>query len=114
MLNIVGEGMRGGAYEQNINDMDPKMAAFVAKANKDIVVGFKVAHYQGAEWQPVDRAVEAGKLANMPVMVDFGGNTPPLSIEELFMKHLRPGDIYTHLYFARRQCKGNRCRYGHQ
>ncbi|HNP21120.1 MAG TPA: amidohydrolase/deacetylase family metallohydrolase [Panacibacter sp.] len=98
LLNIVGEGMRGGAYEQNINDMDPKMAAFVAKANKDIVVGFKVAHYQGAEWQPVDRAVEAGKLANMPVMVDFGGNTPPLSIEELFMKHLRPGDIYTHTY----------------
>lgn len=97
-LNIVGEGMRGGAYEQNINDMDPKMAALVAKANKDIVVGFKVAHYQGAEWQPVDRAVEAGKLANMPVMVDFGGNTPPLSIEELFMKHLRPGDIYTHTY----------------
>ena len=38
------------------------------------------------------------KLANMPVMVDFGGNTPPLSIEELFMKHLRPGDIYTHTY----------------
>jgi dihydroorotase len=34
----------------------------------------------------------------MPVMIDFGGNTPPLSIEELFMKHLRPGDIYTHTY----------------
>jgi dihydroorotase len=98
LLNIVGEGMRGGAYEQNINDMDSKMAAFVAKQYKDIVVGFKVAHYQGAEWQPVDRAVEAGKLANMPVMVDFGGNTPPLSIEELYMKHLRPGDIYTHTY----------------
>jgi len=34
----------------------------------------------------------------MPVMIDFGGNNPPLSIEELFMKHLRPGDIYTHTY----------------
>jgi len=31
-------------------------------------------------------------------MVDFGGSTPPLSIEELFMKHLRPGDIFTHCY----------------
>src|SRR6266705_5147963 len=30
-LNIVGEGMRGGAYEQNLNDMDARMAAFVAK-----------------------------------------------------------------------------------
>lgn len=97
-LNIVGEGMRGGAYEQNTFDMDPKMAAFVAKANKEYIVGFKVAHYNGAEWTPVDRVVEAGKLANMPVMVDFGGNNPPLSIEELYMNHLRPGDIYTHTY----------------
>ena len=31
-------------------------------------------------------------------MIDFGGNNPPLSIEELYMKHLRPGDIYTHTY----------------
>jgi dihydroorotase len=97
-LNIVGEGMRGGAYEQDINDMDPKLTAMVAKQYKDIIVGFKVAHFSGPEWIPVDRAVEAGKLANMPVIVDFGGNTPPLSIEELFMKHLRPGDIYTHTY----------------
>ena len=98
LLNIVGEGMRGGAYEQNENDMDSKMSAFVAKQYKDIVVGFKAAHFNGPEWTPVDRAVEAGKLANIPVMIDFGGNTPPLPIEELFMKHLRPGDIYTHTY----------------
>jgi dihydroorotase len=31
-------------------------------------------------------------------MIDFGGNNPPLSIEELFMKHLRPGDIFTHAF----------------
>jgi dihydroorotase len=97
-LNIVGEGMRGGAYEQNIHDMDPKMAAFAANQYKEQVVGFKVAHYSGADWTPVDRVVEAGRLANMPVMIDFGGNNPPLSIEELYMKHLRPGDIYTHTY----------------
>jgi dihydroorotase len=98
LLNIVGEGMRGGAWEQNMNDMDAKMSAFVAKQYKDYVVGFKVAHYIGPEWAPVDRAVEAGNLANVPVMIDFGGNNPPLSIEELYMKHLRPGDIYTHTY----------------
>lgn len=97
-LNIVGEGMRGGAYEQDTNDMDAKMSAFVAKQYKEYVVGFKVAHYEGAEWVPVDRAVEAGKLVSMPVMIDFGGNNPPLSIEDLYMKHLRPGDIYTHTY----------------
>ncbi len=31
-------------------------------------------------------------------MIDFGGSNPPLSIEELFFKHLRPGDIFTHCY----------------
>ncbi|HEX8675893.1 MAG TPA: amidohydrolase/deacetylase family metallohydrolase, partial [Segetibacter sp.] len=59
-LNIVGEGMRGG-YEQNSNDMDSKMSALVARRYKDFIVGFKVAHYEGPEWTPVDRAVEAGK-----------------------------------------------------
>ncbi len=97
-LNIVGEGMRGGAWEQDIDDMDPKLSAMVAKEYKDYIVGFKVAHFEGHDWTPVDRAVEAGKQAGVPVMVDFGGAHPPLSIEELYMKHLRPGDIYTHTY----------------
>jgi dihydroorotase len=96
-LNIVGEGMRGGAYEQNLNDMDSKLTAAVVKRHKEIV-GIKVAHYEGAEWDPVDRAVAAGKIANVPVMIDFGGSTPPLSIQELFTKHLRPGDIFTHTF----------------
>lgn len=100
-LNIVGEGMRGGAYEQDKNDMDPKMAAFVAKQNKKDIIGFKVAHYEDAEWIPVDNAVKAGQLAGeIPVIVDFGGDDShaPLSIQELFFKHLRPGDIYTHAF----------------
>jgi dihydroorotase len=98
LLNIVGEGMRGGTYEQNVADMDPKLTANVAKANKNIVVGIKLAHYEGHEWIATDRAVEAGTRADIPVMIDFGGSTPPLSIEELFLKHLRPGDIFTHCF----------------
>ncbi|CAN5884507.1 amidohydrolase/deacetylase family metallohydrolase [soil metagenome] len=97
-LNIVGEGMRGGVYEQNTQDMDAKLTAAVAKRYKEYVVGVKVAHFEGPEWTPVDRAVEAGKMANIPVMIDFGGSNPPLSIEELFMKRLRPGDIFTHAF----------------
>ena len=97
-LNIVGEGMRGG-YEQNSNDMDAKMSALVARRYKEFIVGFKVAHYEGPEWTPVDRAVEAGKQAGgIPVMVDFGGSNPPLPLEQLFMTHLRPGDIFTHCF----------------
>ena len=97
-LNIVGEGMRGGAYEQNPNDMDAKMAAFVARRYNNIIVGFKLAHYLGHEWTPTDRVVEAGTLADKPVMIDFGGANPPLSLEELLMKKLRPGDIFTHTF----------------
>nr|WP_199081495.1 amidohydrolase/deacetylase family metallohydrolase [Pedobacter sp. ASV19] len=97
-LNIVGEGMRGG-YEQNQNDMDPKMSALMARRYKDVIVGFKLAHYEGHDWTPTDRVVEAGRQAgDLPVMIDFGASIPPLPLEELFMKHLRPGDIYTHCF----------------
>ncbi|KAA6441525.1 amidohydrolase/deacetylase family metallohydrolase [Dyadobacter flavalbus] len=97
-LNIVGEGMRGGNYEQDTSDMDPNLAAAVAIKNRNDIVGFKVAHFIGNDWKPVDNAVKAGTLANMPVMIDFGGSTPPLPLEDLFMKHLRKGDIFTHAY----------------
>ncbi len=99
-LNIVGEGMRGGNYEQDINDMNPKLAANAAKQYKDYIVGFKLAHFNGEDWSPTDRVVEAGNLAELPVIIDFGGSKPNLSIEDLFFKHLRPGDIYTHTYAA--------------
>lgn len=98
-LNIIGEGMRGGAYEQDLKDTDPKMAALVAKQFRPYIVGFKVAHFEGPDWTVVDHAVEAGKLAgDLPVMVDFGGSTPPLPLAELLLNHLRKGDILTHCF----------------
>jgi dihydroorotase len=97
-LNIVGEGMRGGPFEQNLKDMDPKTTGEYALKNSADIVGIKLAHYSGPDWTPTDLAVEAGRVANAPMMVDFGGSDPPLSIEELFMKHLRPGDIFTHCF----------------
>jgi len=97
-LNIAAEGMRGGPFEQTTLDMNPKKTAQCAKDHPSVIVGIKLAHYSGHEWGPTDSAVMAGKLANLPVMVDFGSSTPPLSLEELLMKHLRPGDIFTHPY----------------
>ena len=97
-LNIVGEGMRGGPFEQNVKDMDPKLTGEFAKNNAADIVGIKLAHYDGPDWTPTDRAEEAGLIAGMPLMVDFGGSTPPLPIEDLFLKHLRPGDIFTHCF----------------
>jgi len=98
MLNIVGNGMRGGRFEQDMNDMDAKATAEVALKYKDIVVGVKTAHFNGPEWKPVDQAIEAGKIAKIPIMVDFGRAYPERSLAELVTKKFRPGDIYTHCY----------------
>ncbi len=97
-LNIVSLGMKGGAVEQNLGDMDPKLTAMVAKEYKEYIVGIKLAHYSGPEWDPLTRTVEAGELADMPVMIDFGGSKPQLSLERLLMDELRPGDVFTHCY----------------
>src|SRR6478736_2652499 len=98
MLNIVGNGMVGRFEEQDVTDMNPQQTAYmITKLYPDIIVGIKAAHFWG-DFTQVDRAVEAGNLANVPVMVDFGEHQPPNSIEELFMKHLRPGDIFTHTF----------------
>ena len=98
LLNIVGTGMVGRYEEQDVSDMNPQQTAYMIKRLfPDIIVGIKAAHYWG-DFTMVDRAVEAGKLANVPVMVDFGEHQPPNSIEALFMQHLRPGDIFTHTF----------------
>jgi dihydroorotase len=97
-LNIVGHGMRGGAFEQDLSDMEARPTADMARRHKGVIVGVKTAHYAGPEWAPVERAVEAGTMANIPVMVDFGSNRPERPMSELVTKKLRPGDIYTHVY----------------
>jgi dihydroorotase len=100
-LNISKGGMYGSEFsneQQNNSFFDSELAANVAKHYSDHIVGIKVAHYHKSDWVAVDRAVQAGKLAGKPIMVDFGGTIPRLSLEELFLKKMRPGDIFTHTY----------------
>ncbi len=97
-LNIVGSGMRGGPYEQDTTDMNADKTARVARQYKDYIVGIKFAHYNGPGWKPVDETIEAGDLAKMPVMIDFGENSPPLPLRDLFLNHMRPRDIFTHCF----------------
>jgi dihydroorotase len=97
-INIVGHGMRGNDYEHELADMEAGPTADMARKHTGVIVGVKTAHYRGPEWTPVERAVEAGTLANIPVMVDFGANKPERPVAELVTKKLRPGDIYTHMY----------------
>ena len=102
-LNIVGHGMRGGTFEQALADMESRPAADTARRHRGVIVGIKTAHYQGPEWTPVERAVEAGTQADVPVMVDYGKDHPERPIEDLVLRKLRPGDIYTHLYSGLRR-----------
>ena len=98
-LNIVGVGMREGQLEQNEADMEVQPTAEMALKHKGLIVGIKSAHYSGPGWGPYEKAEAVGKMANIPVMVDFGSNLRNnRTIAELFTTYFRPGDIYTHMY----------------
>lgn len=97
-INIVGAGMRGPKYEDNLDDMDGKATAALALKYPGVIVGIKSAHFSGPEWKPFDQAVIAGTIAHIPVMIDYGANRPERPLYELLATHLRPGDIYTHMY----------------
>ena len=104
-LNIVAAGMNSGK-EQDVAEMDPKLCAQTIDRYRDVIVGVKTAHYWTEKpwdaahppWAAVDRAVECGKLANVPLMVDFWPRPPERSYEDLILKHMRPGDIHTHVF----------------
>lgn len=96
-VNIVADGM--SPFGENDPDtMLPEEAARVAREHADIVVGFKTAHYAGPGWYSIDRVLEAGKMLDLPVMVDFGYLVGERTLKELLESKLRAGDIYTHMY----------------
>jgi dihydroorotase len=94
-LNIAGSGMTGFPSEEDINDMDARMTSLVIQQYPEIIVGVKIGHYRGSEWTPFDRALEAGRLANVPLLVEC--HLPQLPLEEI-LKRMRPDDIYTHSF----------------
>src|SRR5579859_5887485 len=97
-LNIVGAGMRGSNYEDNLDDMDGEATAKMALKYPGVVVGIKSAHFTGPEWKPYEQAVKAGTIANIPVMIDYGSRRSERPLYDLLATKLRPGDIYTHEY----------------
>jgi dihydroorotase len=97
-LNIVGAGMRGSNYEDNLDDMDGEATAKTALKYPGLIVGIKSAHFSGPEWKPYEQAVKAGTIANIPVMIDYGSRRVERPLYDLLATKLRPGDIYTHEY----------------
>ena len=100
-INIVGNGMSPSGEDDNA-EMQPAQAAAVAKKHKDVVVGFKTAHYAGEGWPSVDGALAAAKATDLPIMVDFGYMTLDRSLRTLLGDKMRAGDIYTHCYSGHR------------
>jgi dihydroorotase len=101
-LNIVGAGMRGPKFEDNLDDMDGKVTGEFAKKYPGVIVGIKSAHFSGPEWKPYEQAVIAGETANIPVMIDYGTRHTERPLYDLVTKYLRPGDIYTHCFSGNR------------
>jgi dihydroorotase len=98
MLNIAGTGILSYELEQNVNDLSPELTAKMALQHKDVVVGIKSAHWWAANFISVERAVEAGKLANVPVMVDFGYFLKDRPYSHMVTEILRAGDMSTHCF----------------
>jgi len=97
-INIVGNGMQGGAFEQDLSDMDANLTVEMINNFPDLIVGIKLAHFNGYNWRPVDEVTKAGRLSERPVMIDFGGSKPEMNLDSLLNYKLRKGDIYTHVY----------------
>src|SRR5947209_12700510 len=103
-LNIVANGMKGG-LEQNVDAMDVKRCADTILRYSDIIVGVKSAHYWPQKpldelhpsWAAVDRAIDCGEAARVPVMFDFWPR-PERSYADLILQKARPGDIHTHVF----------------
>ncbi len=105
-LNIAAGGMVNAGSEQDVNAMEPGIVAAIAQTYPDIIVGIKTAHYwtkapwdaEHPPWASVDRALDAGNMCQMPIMVDFWPRPPERSYPDLILKKLRAGDIHTHVF----------------
>ena len=105
-LNIASAGMVDMETEQEPAQLNPQITAALAQAFPEVILGIKTAHYWTRlpfdevhrPWESVERAVEAGSLANLPVMVDFWPRPPERPYPDLLLKKLRPGDIHTHVF----------------
>jgi dihydroorotase len=94
-LNIAGSGMTGNPEQEDINDMSAEMTALTVQKYPELIVGIKIGHYDGKDWAPFDRALEAGNIAKVPMFVEC--HLPQYSLEDQLNK-MRPGDIITHSF----------------
>ena len=103
-LDIAAKGMAYPDSEQAVADINPKIAAAVAREWSDCIVGIKSAHYwprhenrEHPAFASIDGAQEAAALCGKPVMVDSIPVVPERSYPAI-LSRLEPGDIHTHVF----------------
>ncbi len=94
-LNIAGAGMSGKPMQEDLADMDVSKVLESIQKYPDVIVGIKIGHYEGKDWTPFDRALEAGNRSNLPLFVEC--HLPQYSLEDQ-LKKMRSGDIITHSF----------------
>lgn len=85
--------------------MDTELTAAKIRQRSDIIVGVKVAHFQGRGWESIDRGVEAARLSGSFCMVDQ--NSKPTRPFDEMLKRLGPGDGVTHCFGYGKPIIGN-------
>jgi dihydroorotase len=87
----------------NLLHVDPDLAASMAEANRDNIIGFKIrisAYVAGGTAKPALKLVrQAADRTGLPIMVHIGEGGEPLNE---VLPFLRPGDVVTHTLTGRR------------
>ncbi|MEX2586121.1 MAG: amidohydrolase/deacetylase family metallohydrolase [Balneolaceae bacterium] len=95
-LNLVGYGLYGTEYNNDRQDMDPDRTLKSIREHRDLIVGVRFGHYNGADYlEPLDTALRVAEEAGLPFQLEC--NLPNLDVEEV-LERMRPGDQFTHSY----------------
>lgn len=94
-LSIAALGLSGKEAQEDVAGMMPDSAYALIRKYPETIVGIKIGHYEGNDWTPFDRSIEAAEHAGLPMLVEC--HLPQYSLEDQLRK-MRPGDILTHSY----------------
>jgi dihydroorotase len=94
-INIFGTGMTGDEQQNDLDKINVERTVQMIKKYDDLIVGIKIGHYEGTDWEPFDRALEVGSITSRPLFVEC--HLPRYSLEDQ-LDRMRPGDIITHAF----------------
>ncbi len=94
-LNIAASGLRDES--PRLTDLDPPATARTAGKYSDIIVGIRSAYSESLGPEALDRALEAARQADLPLMAHFS-SAEEAPADEIRLEKLRPGDLITYLY----------------